>query len=185
MMPTINPPDLRAFTLRYEELVRNVEARMNHLRRRHAALLRCSPGCANCCQPLSLLAIEAFLVHQALLALPGNQQEQIRCAAEQSASGCPFLLHSLCAIYQARPLICRTHGLPIAYIDEEREVVEVSACPLNFPAEHPLRQDDLLFLDPFNTQLALLNQEFAALAGLPSTVRLAMHDLIREGFPPD
>jgi len=162
----------------YHELVREVEAAMAPLLERHQATLRCAPGCAECCRSLSLLAVEARVVSEALRILPRAEQTVIRCQAKWTSGACPFLLHGLCAIYQARPLICRTHGLAIGYVDEERKAIEVSACPRNFAEDFPLTAADLLMLDPFNNRLASINLGFAEAIGLEPATRVEMGELI-------
>lgn len=162
----------------YRELLRDVEAAMTPLLTRHRATIRCAPGCTACCQPLSLLAIEAYVVGKAFRALPPALQNAIRAQVAAPGGHCPFLQENLCAIYPNRPLICRTHGLAIGYVDEEREAIEVSACPRNFAEDFPLEVEDLLLLDPFNERLFAINQEFAATRGAKPVLRVAMADII-------
>lgn len=167
---------------RYHQLLDEVAAAMAPLLARHRATMQCGPRCTDCCQALSLLAIEAQMVATAYQALPPATQAAIRAMigsrARETDAQCPFLLDGLCAIYPARPLICRTHGLAIGYVDEEREVIEVSACALNFAEDFPLITEDLLLLDPFNARLAALNQEFAEAMGLAAATRVGMQEIV-------
>jgi len=87
---------------------------------------------------------------------------------------CPLLKNDHCSIYPHRPLICRTQGLPIGYIDEIIEQIEVSACPLNFAEDHPFEYDDLLLLDPFNIRLSRLNEIYCQAAGIDEQTRVAL-----------
>ena len=168
----------------YRQLITEVEAAMAPLLERHRNILRCAPGCAACCQALSLLPIEAYLVYRAFLALPAARQEQLRLAGDRASTTCPLLADQRCTIYEARPLICRTHGLAIAYVDPEHETIEVSACPLNFSEDFSFGHDDLLFLDPFNARLATLNQQAARALGLAAATRLAMAEILAlDRFP--
>ena len=163
---------------RYHQLLDEVAAAMAPLLARHRAAMQCGPGCTDCCQALSLLAIEARVITVAYQALPPETQAAVRSRARETGEQCPFLLDGLCAIYPARPLLCRTHGLAIGYVDEDREAIEVSACPRNFAADFPLAAGDLLLLDPFNARLAAVNQEFVTAMGMPAATRVEMADII-------
>ena len=120
--------------------------------------ITCHAGCDDCCQRrFSVTALEAEGMAEALDALP---EEARRALAERAAnpSGPCALLHEdgRCAAYEARPLICRTHGLPIRFAGEARHLpvvqpVSIDACPRNFsgrdldalPREHVLDQGTL------------------------------------------
>lgn len=147
----------------------------NQVREKHEAffpaMLQCGPGCTKCCIRFSLLPLEAALVLAALAATDfGGSDEAGRCV---------LLRDGLCAIYGARPLICRTQGLPLGYVDEEREAVEVSACDLNFADDYAFGYDELLLMDRFNTRLAELNGEYCEAAGLNPRQRIAIADLLK------
>ncbi len=83
----------------------------------------CAKGCASCCiletvTPLEAFVLECFLQKHPLSTV-GKPPQDTTCA---------FLHENACAIYAVRPIICRTHGLPLLY--PERGDIEV--CPLNF-----------------------------------------------------
>ena len=117
----------------------------------------------------SVLPLEAAMLAEALA---GQSLTVVR-----SPDRCLLLRDGLCAIYALRPVICRTQGLALAYIDEAAERIEVSACPLNFPDAAPLEQEDLLFMDLFNERLAALNLRYCRLNGLAPERRIALADL--------
>ena len=48
-------------------------------------------------------------------------------------NSCAFLSDHACLIYEHRPMICRTHGLPLIYTNDDNEW-ELSNCELNFKA---------------------------------------------------
>jgi uncharacterized protein len=166
----------------YLQLISELEAEIARVSRLHGPLLNCRPGCSSCCTELSLLPLEAAVIRKACAELEKDRSEIIRRQAAPGA-GCPFLHRRRCLIYPARPIICRTHGLPVAYVDPELEVVEVSACPHNFPAAHEFTTQGLLFLDPYNERLLQLNRQLAPVT-LPEAVeRIPMRHLLAGLFP--
>jgi Fe-S-cluster containining protein len=107
----------------------------------NASQISCGPGCNECCHPtLTVLPAEALAI---LLGLSRAAPEDLAALHEPSGLRC-CLLHPTtgrCVVYPLRPLICRTHGLPIQYANalwgEEEHASSVSCCPLNFQREIP------------------------------------------------
>jgi Fe-S-cluster containining protein len=79
---------------------------------------------------------------------------------------CGFLDGDLCRIYPFRPIICRTHGLPIVFLDDASGELawEVSFCELNFRGQGPLEftEDGLLNIEDINGELSRTNLAFQA-----------------------
>lgn len=72
---------------------------------------------------------------------------------------CPMLVDGLCTIYESRPFICRSHGLPLLSMGEEEW--ELSHCELNFTDNAPdFDETNTLAIDRFNSRLFMLNKEF-------------------------
>ena len=102
--------------------------------------LRCAAECVDCCQQdLEVLAAEALAILHGLEGLPPATLRALERGADHAAGACVLLLDRRCAVYDARPLICRTHGLPIRYGDLEDPDAEagVSCCALNFVEADP------------------------------------------------
>ena len=162
----------------YHQLIAALDAEIGRVAQLHAATLSCRPGCASCCRPFSVLPIEASCVREAIGALDTASRERLDRNRAEGDACCPLLIDDLCAIYYAaRPVICRTQGLPLAYVDEERQAIEVSACGLNFPDDHVFAPEDLLFLDPFNLRLAELNQAWCSTRKLDPATRIPLREL--------
>ena len=97
------------------------------------------------------------MIKKAVAAFNKRTLATIRQLAATSSAYCPLLFDGLCLIYENRPLICRTHGVPVAYIDYDRQALEVSACLHNFPATFAVEEAQLLYMDELNQWLHRLN----------------------------
>ena len=130
-------------TSQYEQLAAKVDAFHDRVTDAHPGALTCHSGCSRCCEVhLSVLPLEFERIEAAVLLLSAEERESIaaRVAAGKQDARCPLLDDAgRCRVYEARPMICRSHGLPIQV--GEPPVWDV--CPLNFP-DGP----DLATLDP-------------------------------------
>jgi uncharacterized protein len=138
---------------RVAELCDQIEARC----REH---LTCHAGCDSCCRHLSLFWVEAAALAWALKQTDPAAAAAIRQQAQASApeGPCPLLLGGRCLLYAARPLICRTHGLPLLLErDGERRI---DYCPLNFRQATTLPPGALVNLETLNSTLAAINALF-------------------------
>ena len=160
-LPPVSAPIVNS----YAALVAELDLEISRLQQRLQSLIGCGPGCSSCCKNFSVLPLEA-----ALMAGSAAASAHLQGAGEF----CALLVDNRCAIYPERPIICRTQGLPIGYLDEARQQIEVSACPLNFPPSHQFDYDDLLLLDSFNARLAALNNDYCRAAGIDADLRLSV-----------
>ena len=134
--------------------------------------ISCRPGCDSCCRHLSIFAVEAAALHRALCQLPGPEADFIRQAAAASApdAPCPLLHGGLCLLYQARPIICRTHGLPLLINRDGAQ--EIDFCPENFREATSIPGSAIIDLERLNATLASINTLF--LRSFPGPERLTM-----------
>lgn len=154
----------------YLQLVMEIDRFVSELvEGRLAGKIRCRPGCSACCMEFSVLPLEAAML------LAGRDCRAVD--APHRKGRCVFLRDDRCTVYPRRPIICRTQGMALAYINEIEERIEVSACPLNFGEDDVLEQADLLFMDGFNERLAVLNLRYSQENGLAAAVRIALADL--------
>lgn len=129
----------------------------------------CKVGCYGCCsRGLSVSNIEASFIrewiqaHSEALKQFRNDQEFL-----DEPNSCPLLdKMGGCVIYEARPLICRSHGMPITWseINELSGFLEElkDVCPLNFTDMNiaDINHANILGLDKVNTLLSLINRVF-------------------------
>jgi Fe-S-cluster containining protein len=98
--------------------------------------LTCHAGCSDCClDGLSVTRTEAAALEELLGGLDDERRGALREAALRESESCPALIEGRCAIYAARPVVCRSHGLAIRIgpdADAKRHLPIVDACPLNF-----------------------------------------------------
>src|SRR5262245_20354484 len=170
----------------YRKFIEEVDQLAAKLQARYSKHLLCRAGCSGCCRHhLSVFAVEAEEARAAIEALPvpirARVEEQAREVIKLEALGepaaCPLLIDDRCSIYDSRPLICRTQGLPLLIEAEDGEQ-EVDFCPLNFTEDgaiDDLDEDHLAPLDALNLRLALLNLEHCRETG---GARVKMADII-------
>ncbi|MBS1787876.1 MAG: YkgJ family cysteine cluster protein [Acidobacteria bacterium] len=176
----------------YHQLIEHVDKLVANLSSRYAQHLVCRAGCSGCCHHhLSVFAVEAAAVRKSVETLPESlrhrleQQARVVLEAEarNEAVACPMLVEDRCAIYESRPLICRTQGLPLL-IEAEDGVAEVDFCPLNFTMENAvddLDETHLVPLDDLNLKLALVNLQHCREQGIAdanSGKRVSMAEII-------
>ena len=113
----------------YTALVAKVDAFCANVSKQRADDLVCRQGCASCCLvELSVSRVEAEGIEQALEGLDDEAQDRLaarlsarlskRQHAEQADTKprCIMLEEDgACAVYEARPLVCRTQGLALRY----------------------------------------------------------------------
>ena len=149
----------------YDQLLDKADAFFDATRERGADL-KCAEGCTACCRvELTVSRVEADAVRAHVLASEARGA-LARRALSDTQGECVMLIDGRCAIYDARPLVCRTQGLPLAYppgvIPEDAirgrgKGVEVTWCPLNFTSR-PIESADVLAASTLDEALALVNR---------------------------
>lgn len=135
--------------------------------------MQCANGCASCCILETVAPLEAAVI-AAHLAAAGPPVMPARAAHQ-----CVFLDRAAsCAVYPVRPIICRTHGMPLQY--PEMETLDI--CPLNFSDQHPLDIEPQYALDAerIAANLLRLNLAFCMLMGSREAAgeRIPLADLL-------
>lgn len=144
----------------YHALVAKVDEMATSITAAYAANISCHRGCDGCCRHLSLSLVEAAALAVACASLPLEERNFLRDRARSaSEDACPLLVGSECAVYAHRPIICRTHGLPIRFIEEGKERIDF--CPENFRDLESFPGAAIVNIDTLNTILAAINKLFA------------------------
>ncbi|WP_461629720.1 YkgJ family cysteine cluster protein [Labilibaculum euxinus] len=141
---------------RYRELRNEVSELSEKLANLHKDEMACKKGCSECCMHFSVLPVEYFSILQELKANPPKEYQEL----DEEADDCNFLINDLCQIYQSRPFICRTHGLPLLFMSPEGDDWELSTCPLNFTNFEDFHSENTFLQDTYNSKLFLINREF-------------------------
>jgi Fe-S-cluster containining protein len=161
----------------YYQMVARVDALCRGIQDMLSGQITCSEGCSSCCTAITLFPVEAAALRAALEALPDEQQEAIRRHVAEHAGDerCPLLEDHRCLLYAARPIICRTHGLPIIYTEGSER--KVDCCPLNLSEEEQqVSGSAIVDIDRLNTLLVAVNALYLSLAdvdGLPERLTIA------------
>jgi Fe-S-cluster containining protein len=144
----------------FRQLVVMVDTHCAAVERDLAQHLVCRPGCAGCCRHLTVFAVEAVHLARGLATLPIAVRTALgrRAGETAAADPCPLLEGGLCRLYATRPLICRTHGLPLLVAGEEG--TRVDFCPENFQGLERLPAAAVLDLERLNLLLAAVNRDF-------------------------
>jgi Fe-S-cluster containining protein len=153
----------------YTQLTARVDALCHGIAATLGKQITCSAGCSSCCTAITIFPVEAAAMRKALENLPDIQAEEIRRQISEHAADerCPLLLHHHCMLYDARPIICRTHGLPIVYTSDDQR--NSDCCPLNLTEAESLSGSSVVDLDKLNTLLVAVNTIYLTQTETPET----------------
>jgi len=131
----------------YWTLITQIEALCTHVKNIHGDSIVCRAGCDECCVNFTIGAGEYIALKEKIQALP-------ECSGNKNRGRCFFLKDGLCSIYEHRPVICRTHGLPVRFKDENGNM-KYSSCGKN--SEITMSESNTIDIDSINEKLAILN----------------------------
>ncbi|HUQ05038.1 MAG TPA: YkgJ family cysteine cluster protein [Kofleriaceae bacterium] len=174
---------------RFYELTAKIDAFFDRVHARHATDMRCAAGCDLCCRArLTVTRIEAAAI-VAWARMRSAEERAVIAHAAAASSGEPSDDTGLprcsalddagrCRIYDARPVVCRSHGVPVRMKDA-RSLPVVTSCELNFTARGPGAADADCILDQelISTMLGLLDRAYAAETE-SETERVELADLL-------
>jgi Fe-S-cluster containining protein len=144
----------------YFRLIGKVDELSRRIEDRFRDSISCARGCDACCRHLTLFPVEGAALALALKELDPDLADLIRLRARRAQSGgpCPLLKDGACLLYPVRPLICRTHGLPLLTAAGGNKRIDF--CPENFRGLDSLPGDAVIDLDLLNSGLAAINGLF-------------------------
>ncbi|HZK96973.1 MAG TPA: YkgJ family cysteine cluster protein [Prolixibacteraceae bacterium] len=166
----------------YYQLRSEIDVLSESLEKQHKKHLNCKKGCDLCCMAISVFPVEFYAIKAEL-----DIKSISELAVPQNDEDCRYLVDHSCAIYASRPVICRTHGLPLLYISLDGDEYELSCCELNFTDFDLDDFDDenTYPMDRINSQLYQINKNFVAgfeNGKYSETDRIPLADLIVAGF---
>lgn len=141
---------------------------------RYSDQIVCRPGCSRCCLGgLTVVIVEAVALGVGLGLSPEHIHIQAGQEPLRNDGACAFLdERGHCQVYAHRPLVCRTHGMPLLHPDEE----EVSICEFNFGGIAP-HSSAVLNTENLNAALFAANIVYCQKEGLDSRSRIALDRL--------
>jgi Fe-S-cluster containining protein len=115
--------------------------------------MKCKEGCSKCCYTdISIFKVESERIKEWFHSQDELKKKELKelWSTKNFAGACSFLYDERCTIYEARPVICRTQGVPLFLATEN----VLDYCPLNFEGGDPPKED-WLNLERLNTMLSL------------------------------
>lgn len=153
---------------KYFELREKTDETVEKLIQIHGSNIVCKPKCPSCCVNLTVFQIEFESIKYEM----GKDGFDISSVVFDPKATCGFLKDDLCQIYKYRPIICRTHGIPISFQNDDdpaEPYIAVSFCDLNFADIDTDDDDDYeglcfddnntLNIDELNEELFRINQK--------------------------
>lgn len=152
--------DLDAALAPYRALLTQVDQLCARIVAAFPEQIECRAGCAACCTLQGVLPVEAATLALAFRRLPATDAEALQARLQTAADDdrCPLLSDERCPLYAARPIICRTHGLPLLVEDEHGR--RVDRCPRNFTGLDTLPGSAIIALETLNQALVVANRHF-------------------------
>ncbi|MCL2294009.1 MAG: YkgJ family cysteine cluster protein [Spirochaetes bacterium] len=173
---------LEKYFLDYFKIRDTIDAKISDILSFYKTDILCKKGCSGCCTGISLFSVEFFAIKSVLGQEDERKTGKSNCPdnllkyltlPESSETewnpDCVFLENSICTIYEARPIICRTQGLPLLYFSDKLENYTISYCEKNFTScneDFEFNTEYAIDLDRLNSSLLKLNKEFMEAANL-------------------
>jgi Fe-S-cluster containining protein len=146
---------IRAHFSKYRLIVEEINDITEKMHQIHSGHMTCKNGCDSCCIDFSIFPVEFYFILNHL------KNKKTEFGKHHDKNTCKFLKNHSCTIYPFRPIMCRTHGSPLVYSNEEGEP-ELSVCHLNFTQFDfgEFTMENTIPQDKYNSKLFMLNKDF-------------------------
>lgn len=142
-----------------EAIHRQVDGCVRVLEAIHRDRLRCGLGCGFCCvDEITVFEVEARRIRR-------HHQRLLAAGEPHPVGACAFLSgDGACRVYEHRPYVCRTQGLPLRWEDEgpgDEPTEFRDICPLN-ESNRPIEElppEECWEIGPFEERLNVLQAE--------------------------
>ena len=147
----------------YEALIRSVDQQCERIRQKYAEYMKCVKGClGNCCRiHISVFPVAAVYIARALQRQLRERVDHIQEKARRTGiwGPCPLLEDGACLLYDARTVLCRTHGFPILSIYRGQHTI--GYCQKNFQnLANRIPEANTIDLNCLNRDLNEINRRF-------------------------
>lgn len=178
------PVTVREAIEHYRMLAAKVDEFFARVEGAYGEQMSCRTGCNDCCHVrLTVTAVEAEAIREHWVTMPESKRHAIRAHARGPSDGLCVALgdDGRCGIYEARPLVCRSHGLPLR-LRQERRLPVIDACFRNFHETGPgaVAPDCVLDQQTMSTALLAIDAAFARASGRPAGERVDLAMLLAE-----
>ncbi|MDL2286387.1 YkgJ family cysteine cluster protein [Desulfococcaceae bacterium OttesenSCG-928-F15] len=164
----------------YEKLLVKLDESLAAIREKAGSAMVCQKGCEACCRSISIFSVEAFFLGDFLKALPKEERGFIftQVSEKKGDESCPLLFEGICLAYDARPVICRTHGFPLVIRGDGEDFLDY--CPMNFQGKKDLALSLSLQLETLNRTLSAIQGVFMRESGLSGEIpeRFSVRDAV-------
>ena len=151
---------------RYIKYLEIIDLKLNEMFNKQRPFIKCKRGCAYCCRegeyPVSELEYIGMMLYYN--SLDNNLKDIINenitnllAKKRKKYYECPFLIEGNCAIYPARPIICRTFGLIVFTKNGQKRIPFCVNIGLNYSEVYDSATSKIVKCAPDGTEPTAFN----------------------------
>ncbi len=167
----------------YRELCDKVERFFARVSETHGDQMDCGSGCYDCCKTdLSVTLVEAAAIARHLAGAEPVLLDALRDGSAIAGHCAALGVDGRCRIYPARPLVCRSHGVPIRRRELGGTLPVVDVCFRNFQGQalDAVSESSQLDQATLSTVLAAVDAAFADQVGCERGSRIRLAELVAD-----